>query len=741
MNARIPLRLIALLGLAAGAALAQTFPFQLLLTSGTQQFTAANGTTVGFQAEVGQSVSVHIVATYFPSNSTNSATITQSPQVLGSVQFKVLNFPADKLPLKLNPGDQFSFDLSFKSAGANVATAQFTLPFSEQVVQPTGPPATVQNAIVLILQGTSPSFGLAYVLQSNPNVVQIPSGGTIPFPPTLVNTTALATLDIFNSGSGPGQIQQISQPTDPAFRLTQVPLLPATIPAGQTLALQVSYTPTAAVSDNDQIQITLTSGTILTVLLQGTGTAAGFTYTLLTGDTPTPVTPPGPIALPDVAVGTASSLTLRVQNTGSANAVLNAPAVSGQGFQLTDEPLFPQTLKPNDSFTFTINFTPTQPGAAKGNLIVGSDLFNLTGNGLGSKLAFSYISAVGAITLNNGDAVIFSPVQVTQTQDVTFQIQNAGTQQAHISNIGIADSKSPFSLIGLPGLPLTLDPGATTQFTIRFAPITAGQASGSLRVDGGLISLIGSGTAPPPLPSYTIDGPNGTVPPQTQPSIKLTLANPYPVTLTGTLTLTTNGSLGADPSVQFITGSKIVAFTIPAKATSANFAGQGSQILLQSGTVAETIILTPTFQTQDGGIDLTPSPAPALQFSVPAAAPTVLAMNLTNITANTTTASFTLNVIGFSTTRTLASMTVQFTPAPGFNFGGSQSTLDLHSSSAVWFQSAASQSFGGQFEISVPFTITGSVSTGHTLIEAISTVSVTVSNDVGASSSIQFKLR
>lgn len=69
MSARMPLRLIALLGLAAGAALAQTFPFQLLLTSGTQQFTAANGTTVGFQAEVGQSVSVHIVATYFPSNS------------------------------------------------------------------------------------------------------------------------------------------------------------------------------------------------------------------------------------------------------------------------------------------------------------------------------------------------------------------------------------------------------------------------------------------------------------------------------------------------------------------------------------------------------------------------------------------------------------------------------------------------------------------------------------------------
>ncbi|HLG99539.1 MAG TPA: choice-of-anchor D domain-containing protein [Bryobacteraceae bacterium] len=741
MRASLLLRLTALLALTSAAAIAQQFSFELLVTSGTQQFTAANGSTLTFQAEIGHSVSAHVVATYFPASSTSTATITQPPQLLGATQFSIMNFP-NKLPLQLNPGDQFSFDIAFKSTSANVATAQLTIRFNETVPQPNGPPATVQNAIVLVLQGASPLFQLFYVLQSNPNVVSLPPGGTIPFGPTLVDTTTLANLDIFNAGSGPGQIQSISFPTDPAFKLTGVPALPTTVASAGTLTLQIAYTPTAATTDTDQIQITLASGTVLTVMLQGNGIAASYSYTLLTGDTPAPVTPPGPIALPDTAVGSTSSVTVRVQNVGSAKGVLNTPSLSGPAFQLGDLPLFPQTLNPNDSFTFTINFTPTQPGPAKGNLIVGSDLFSLTGNGLGSKLAFSYSSVAGTIQLNNGDSVIFSPVEVTQSENATFTITNNGTQQTTISNITIGESKSPFSITGLPPIPTTLAPGASMSFTLRFAPSNVGLTTGTLHIDGTSVGLMGSGTQPPPLPSYTIQGPNGTVAPQTQPSISLALANPYPVAVAGTLALTTNGNVVADPAVQFSTGGKTVSFVIPANSTSANFAGQGSQIFLQSGTVAENIILTPSFQTQDGAIDLTPSSATALQFSVPAAAPTLLGMTITNASGTTTTATFTLNVIGLSTTRMLNSMTIQFTAATGYNLGTStQTTVDLHSSSAAWYQSSASQSFGGQFEVSIPFTLTGTVPTGQTLLQAIGSISATVSNDVGTSAPLQIKLQ
>ena len=397
MSGRVLARITGLLALAAGVAAAQQIPFQLLLTSGSSAATVANGSAFTLNAEIGQSVSVHVTATYLPSNTANTATISQAPTLLGALQFSITNFPKT-LPLQLSPGNQFSFDITFKASSANVATAQLTLPFTETTPSSGGSstgPTTIQSAIVLILQGTSPSFQLSYVLQTNLNVQPLQSGGAINFGGTLVNTTTLANLNITNVGSGLGAIQTITPPAGPAFKLTGMPLLPYTLNSagnsGAVLTLQVAYTPTASTTDNDQLQITLASGTTLTVLLQGNGISPAFAYTLLTS-TPAPVTPPGPIALPDVAVGSTSSLIVRVQNIGNANGVINnPPSTGGQAFTLSDEPLFPLTLKPNDIFTFTINFTPTQPGAAKGTLVVGSDLFNLTGNGLGSKLAFSYI--------------------------------------------------------------------------------------------------------------------------------------------------------------------------------------------------------------------------------------------------------------------------------------------------------------------------------------------------------------
>ncbi len=753
MSGGVLARITGLLALAAGVAAAQQFPFQLLLTSGSTAATVANGSAFSLNAEVGQSVSVHVTATYLPSNTANTATISQAPTLLGaSLQFSITNFPKT-LPLQLSPGNQFSFDITFKSTSANVATAQLTLPFTEVSPSSGGSstgPTTIQNAIVLIMQGTSPSFQLSYVLQTNLNVQPLPSGGAINFGGTLVNTTALANLNITNVGSGFGTIQTITPPAGPAFKLTGTPLLPYSLAAagtsGSVLTLQISYTPTASTTDNDQIQITLASGTMLTVLLQGNGISPAFAYTVLTS-TPTPVTPPGPIALPDVALGSTSSLIVRVQNIGNATGVINnPPSVGGQAFTLSIDSLFPQTLKPNDSFTFTINFAPTQPGPNKGNLVVGSDLFNLTGNGLGAKLAFSYISPAGTITLNSGDSVVFTPVAVTQSEQVTFVINNAGTQPAIISNIGIGEAKSAFSVSGVQSLPITLAPGASTQLTVSFAPTATGTQSGTLLINTTPVGVTGSGTQPPPLPAYTLQGPNGTVAPQTQPGISLTLASGYPVALAGTLTLTTSGNLVSDPAVQFSTGGRTVPFVIPANSTSANFAGQGSQIFLQSGTVAETVVLTPDFLTQAGGIDLTPSPATTLQFSVAPAAPVLLAVVPASVISTATgtviTSSFVLNITGFSTTRSVKSMTVQFTAATGFNFGaGSQVQVDLTSSSAAWFQSAASQAFGGQFEISIPFTLTGTgLPTGTAPIQAIASVSVTVTNDVGTSTPLQASL-
>jgi hypothetical protein len=712
----------------AGLASAQQIPFTLLATENGVSATLANGTTIAVNSPVGAGVTVDIKATY---TGNAQATVAQPPQIIGSTSFTATI--DGTLPLVLNTGDSLTMHVVYRPANVTTSSAQLTLLFTEPSGSNTGPPTT-QGAIILGLQGTAPQFTLSYVLQSVGNVIALSPGGTILFtPPTPVNTTAQAALNITNTGSGPGQVSNIALTAGTAFKLQDLPLFPFTLGANQTFQVLVLYQPTAVQSDTGQIQVTFQTGNTVTVNLQGSGSSAAFTYSIIQNGVAKPVKPPGPIQLPDTNVGETNSLIVEVQNTGNANGAVNSVSIAGQGFQLTGLPLFPQILKTNDSFSFSIAFTPAQAGTLPGQLAIGSDLFTLSGQGLGPKLAFSYVSSAGTITLPPATAVVFTPIAVAQSEKVTFIAKNTGTLTATVSNIGIGEAKSPFALSGLPPLPLSLPPGQSSQFTISFTPVATGFSNGTLVLDTTTVALLGSGTAPPPLPSYTIQGPTGNVSPATQSGVSLTLASPYPLALAGTLALTTAGNLSTDPAVQFATGGRTVAFSIPANGTIANFASQGPQILLQTGTVAETVTLTPSFVTQSGGVDVTPASPTTLQFTIPSAAPVLVTVQATG----QTTSSFTLNVVGYSTGRTLNSLNLVFTAATGFSLPSSQFTVDLHQVASNWFQSAASQSFGGQFEISIPFTLQGTPPTGKTLLQSLASVAATVTNDVGTSNSLQ----
>lgn len=722
----------AILTACGASASAQQFPFQIRVSEAGNAIIVSNGAALGFSAPIGQAETATVTATY---QGSGTASITQAPTVLGSTAFTV-NSPTG-LPLTLHQGDNVSFDIVFRPANASQANAQVSLPFSEMLPGAgAGQPTTVNNTINLSLQGGAPSFVLSYVLQTDQNVIPLQPGGTILFPATPINTTAQASLNITNNGSASGRIQSVSI-SGAAFKLVGLPLFPVTVGAGQTLQLLVRYQPTGVGSDSGQIQVTYEGGQQATINLQGGGSSAMLVYELLQGDTPTQVNPGGQVPLPDTNIGDTSSVTIRVRNAGNGTGTVSSINLVGAGFAISNPPLLPQTLAPGASFTFTISFAPTQPGDFHGRLYVGTDSFDVAGRGLGPKLVFSYNSGGTTITLPaSGGAVVFSPVMISQTAQTDFVIRNDGTLPATVSNIGIGEQKSPFAVSGLPNLPLSLDPGTQVDFPVTFTPTTTGFSNGTLRIDTTSVGLTGSGTAPPPLPAYTLSGPSGNAGPMSQPAVGLKLSSPYPVALNGTLTLSATGDLPSDPSVQFATGGRTVAFSIPANSTDATFGSQGTQIRLQTGTVAGSITLTPSFTTQAGGVDVTPDSPMSLQFSVAPAAPALIAAQVTSTSAS----GFVLAVSGFTTTRSLSALNVQFTAAQGFNVPTTQLTVDLKQASTLWFQSTGSQAFGGQFTISVPFTLQGAPPAGHSLIESIASVSVSANNDVGASNSLQTKV-
>ena len=237
----------------------------------------------------------------------------------------------------LAAGQSVTFVVTYAPTTATQATADVSLSYTEPGTTGT---TTLQNAINLIFVGGSPSFVLSYVLENSNgtagNVVQIASGGTIPFPATPLNTTATAALNITNQGSGTGTITGISISGSPAFKLSGTPLFPFTLSSSTpNLSVGVLYTPTAVENDTGTITITYQGGGTATVNLTGSGATSNYSYSYLAGGTttPTPVSPTGTIVFPPAAVGTTgtvsatTSVIVQVTNKGSVSGTINGISV------------------------------------------------------------------------------------------------------------------------------------------------------------------------------------------------------------------------------------------------------------------------------------------------------------------------------------------------------------------------------------------------------------------------------
>lgn len=200
-----------------------------------------------------------------------------------------------------------------------------------------------------------------------------------------------------------------------------------------------------------------------------------------------------------------------------------------------------------------------------------------------------------------------------------------------------------------------------------------------------------------------------------QPPITFQLTNPYPVAITGTVTLTFQPVSGTedDPSIQFAQGGRTMAFTIAANSTAT------PNIMLQTGTVAGTIKLTLTLQA--GGVDVTPTTGQTIVIVLPAAVPNVSLTPSYTVNGNTVT----VTVQGFSNTREVQQATFHFTTS-GVPLSTPDVTVPVTAIFSGWYSTAGSINYGSSFLYNQPFTLNGDAT-------AITGVTVTLTNSVGAS--------
>jgi hypothetical protein len=292
---------------------------------------------------------------------------------------------------------------------------------------------------------------------------------------------------------------------------------------------------------------------------------------------------------------------------------------------------------------------------------------------------------------------------------------------AYGSSVGATGGQAPYSFSVVDG---SLPPGVTlgTDGSLTGTPTAAGGFGFTVQA----ADVVGSratrafsiAIALPPVPPISFVGAPPTIQTGQQGTITVQIASVYPVPITGTLTLqfTPNSSNPIDdPAVQLTSGGRAVTFTIPAGQTNAQF--PLDPLRFQVGTVAGQVQLQTTF-TPAGG---QPTPGPTITVTIPRAAPVITAASLTQGTGG-----FSLTVEGFSNTREVSSMTLQFNPAPGSSLETTTVTVPVTAAFNAWYNSVGSQPFGGGFRLTLPLTVTGELS-------AVESVVVRLTNSVGES--------
>jgi hypothetical protein len=706
------------------AALAQV-PFLVVVTSGNSSSLVPNNTTLNLAADgINKTSSLSIMLTY---QGVSTAVVSQ-PQIFG---FNFTVVAQAGLPATLSPGNSLSVVVQYTPSDATEVTAQLTIPYTEKSATST------QGTIEFTLNGTAPSLVVTYTLPTNGNVVSVIAGSTIGFPSTVVGASITATIGVVNRGSGTGFIQSISL-SGTSFSLEATPLLPLAVAPNSAAQFGILYNPSQVGNSSGTLQVAFSDRT-MTLGLQGTAISSLLTYQLVQGTKTASVVPGQLVNFPDTNVGNKSALVIVAKNTSPGPTTISGAAVVGSGFAITGAPLLPVTLNVNDTTAFTVTFAPTQAGASSGSLRVGNDSFNLAGNAIGGQLVFTYTAGSTTNTIAAGDTVLFSSQPVGQTTSDSFTIRNTGTDTATVASIGISGvsgTQPVFTTSNLPQLPLALTPGQTAQFSVVFSPANTGLSTATLLVDAQQFTLSGFGSPPPPIPTYTFNGAGGNQAPMNQIAIGLSLASGYAIEIDGKLTLSIdNGGLTSDPAVQFSSGGRVVTFTIPPNTTQAVFSGGNSAINLQTGTVAGTITITPSFSLPSS-LDVTPKAPTSLSLTVPTGPPHLVNVLVSQKSAN----SLTLQIFGYGPTRALSTLQFQFLTQSGANVASDVISLNVQPNAQAWFSSVQSANFGGQFMVSVPFSFTSNQASVSSPLSLLQSVSITASNDLGTSNAVAVAL-
>jgi N-acetylneuraminic acid mutarotase/uncharacterized membrane protein len=405
----------------------------------------------------------------------------------------------------LNPGESTTFDLTFFPQAYGNRSAILRVASSD----------ADENPFDINLGGT----GLATeIVVEQPVGTNVSDGGNKSFGSVLLGSSASLTFTIKNIGNL--DLTGLSITKDGAnadeFTITAAPTAPVAGPAGST-TFTVQFTPTALGSRSAAIHIASNDAdeNPFDIQLTGTGTSPEIVV-----EHPTSIGLQDGVSvltLPATDVGSEGNIMVTLRNTGTAT--LTSISITKDGDHSGDFGVSTPAavLNAGSSTTFTVSFTPSALGTRTAAIhIASSDLdenpFDIQLTATATSPEVEVEQPVGMGLADGVSTVDYGPVSVSSSLIKTYTVRNTGTSSLTSLSLSKAGTNSTLFTVSSLGS-TTLAVGASTTFTVSYAPNAVGSHSAIIRLASSDldenpfgIGVTGSGTAP----EIAIEQPVGT---------------------------------------------------------------------------------------------------------------------------------------------------------------------------------------------------------------------------------------
>jgi Cep192 domain 4/Abnormal spindle-like microcephaly-assoc'd, ASPM-SPD-2-Hydin/HYDIN/CFA65/VesB-like, Ig-like domain len=348
------------------------------------------------------------------------------------------------LPISLSSGQSTTISVLFKPTASAMDSGTVTI--ASNAVEPSMTIAlsgtgTTAATSVLSVSPTSVAFGTVSVGSEVTRTVQLASTGT----------ASVTISGMTFSGSG--------------ISITGL-VVPLTLAAGKEASLTITYKPRSAG--------TLTGSVSIASNASDPSELIGLSGTATTAPTSTLTATPSSITFGNVVIGTQTTQTIRLANSGTANVTVSglAPSVAAVSVSGLTVPI---TLAPGTSANFTAAFKPTAASSVSGNITVTS---NATDSSMVIALTGTGEAAVPQLTANP-TSLSFGSTTVGSSNVKQVTVTNTGNVRTTISSAAVAGTG--FSLSGS-GSSVVLNPGQSETYTVNFDPKSAANDTGTFSI-------------------------------------------------------------------------------------------------------------------------------------------------------------------------------------------------------------------------------------------------------------------